>query len=796
MTASKSQKLANTALFKMSPLATSIVAALQPAGIVVAQENDSQGIEEITVTATKRAMSMQDLGQSITVLTGEDLARKGISSMEGIMRDLTSVTLNNEIPGRNSIVMRGISTGTQEFYVDAQVAVYLDEQPITTISQQVDVYPVDIERIESLPGPQGTLFGSSSQGGTLRYITRKPDASEISGEIDAAVATTKGGDSSGDISGWINLPIIEDKLAVRVVGFHMKDGGYIDNVLGSTPEGSDDNSAVVERNQNEYTNSGGRIAARWTINEDWGLDLSYIKQESETNGTWDSDPAIGDFMVTRFFDEVRTDEWDQASMTLQGDLGFAELTATASVFDRSIVYEWDNSVYEQYKDAYFGVYLGYDLYNSDYTIGTIFNDQIGERNAYELRLTSKSDSRLRWMIGGFYEDSLTNWFYGANNPDFVGTTAWYAAQSYAYLDTYYGYDTQYPLPETTITYSEVFDNRIQQKAVFGEVDFDVNDQWTATVGARWFEYDRDSTLIYQFPQGLPPPGSEDTQGAVTSSGVEKDTVIKLGLKYHMNDDVMFYGLYSQGFRLGGNNSQRAANFPGSGIPLRYLPDTLDNFELGVKSTLADGKVLLNVTAFSMQWDDVQINESGVSGQWWLRGTINGGKAENTGVEIHSMWNATQRLMFEGTAYIADPKVKEDIVRIEDTVLAGSPLVWSPERSLSLAVEYTLPDVFGGDVWFRYDHYYEDEKWNDLDSIVDQDARGIVPSYNLGNASVGWYNDTGLSLHLHIANVSNEKIVNGMTLETTAAFFGDARFDNLRAYSRPRTVSFRVSKRFN
>ncbi len=156
--------------YVMQPIAAAVVAALNP-GVVAAQDDDGARIEEIVVTATKREMNMQDLGQAITAITTEDIQRQAMQSMEDVMRVLPGVSLANSMPGRNSIIFRGISTGTQEFFTDSQVAVYLDEQPITTISQQPDVRVIDIARVESLPGPQGTLFGSSSQSGTIRYIT-------------------------------------------------------------------------------------------------------------------------------------------------------------------------------------------------------------------------------------------------------------------------------------------------------------------------------------------------------------------------------------------------------------------------------------------------------------------------------------------------------------------------------------------------------------------------------------------------------------------------------------------------
>jgi outer membrane receptor protein involved in Fe transport len=779
----------------LTPLAAAIFAVLYPAHYAAAQ--DESRIEEIIVTATKREMNMQDLGQSITALTTVDIKKLAIQNTEDYVRALTSVSLANAVPGRNTIVMRGMSTGTQEFYTDSQVAVYLDEQPITTISQEVDVRMIDINRVEVLPGPQGTLFGSSSQSGTLRIITNQPDPTAFSSEIDAGVWTTDGGEESYDLSGWINVPV-SDTLAIRAVAFTAHEGGYVDNVLGATLEGSETNADVAEEDQNAYDNYGGRIAALWNISEEWGLNLSYIAQQSELEGAWETDPAIGDFKITRFFDEYRDDDWYQVSGTVKGDLGFAELTATASYFDRKVVYEWDNMVYEQWKDSYFAAY---PLYNSDYTFGTIFNDQDIYRAAYEARLTSQGESRFHWMIGAFYEDSTTEWFYGAKNPDYVGTTSWYAAQAYAYYYNYLGYDVQYPLLPTDIAYSESYYNDIKQTAVFGEIGFDLTEQWNVTVGARWFEFDRNTVTIYQFPQGLPPFTSFDTGGRVESSGVESDTVFKLGTTFHFTDDVMAYALYSEGFRLGGTNSQRAAN---TGlIPPVYEPDKVQNYEAGIKSQFADGRVLLNVIAFSAVWDQIQVTQFSVNGIWWLQGIINGGEAENQGVEISAEWQATDNLNLVARATISDPQFKEDIDllgddtdNIDEDVHPGDPLVWSAEEKYYAAVEYVVPDVLGGDLWFRYDYSYEGEKWNTLSNIVENDPEGLVPSWSLSNFHVGLTMENGWELQADVKNVWNELAYNSLDNDSSGDLFGDPRFDNIRNYARPRTIGFSVRKRFD
>ena len=269
-----------------------------------------------------------------------------------------------------------------------------------------------------------------------------------------------------------------------------------------------------------------------------------IAQNSSTTGSWESDPSLGDFKIVKFFDEYRDDDWQQTSLTFKGDLGGAEFSATSAVFDRDIAYEWDNHVYEQYKDAYWGVYSGYGLYNSEYTFGTIFNDQQQERFSQEVRLTSTGESRFQWMVGAFYEDVDDDWFFGAQNPALMDTIAWEAASYYAY--TYYAsYDhIDYPLAPTDVGFSNHFVRAAQQTAVFGELAYDLSDRLTTTVGLRWFEYDRNEFDQFQFPQGLPPLSGLDSDGAYRASGVERDTALKLSAQYTVDDDRMVYALFS------------------------------------------------------------------------------------------------------------------------------------------------------------------------------------------------------------------------------------------------------------
>jgi len=789
--------------FVMSPLAAAILAALNPINPALAQESQQdRSLEEIIVTATRRETSLQDVPQSITAFSTADIQRQAFQKMEDYVKALPSMNLVNVMPGRNSVIMRGISTGSAEYRTDSQVAVYLDEQPMTSISQQVDVRMIDIARIEALPGPQGTLFGSSSQSGTLRIITNKPDHAGFSAQAEALVGTTKGGEESYDLNGWINFPLIEDKLALRVVGFTAVEGGYVDNILGSDLSGTGDNAAVVEEDWNDYETNGGRVQALWTISDDWDLTASFIAQNSKTTGTWESDPTLGDYKITRFFDEYREDDWYQTSMTLTGDLGFAELSLTAADFNRDINYEWDNMMYEQWRTATYGLY--YPLYDTDYTNGTIFNWQGQERYSFEARLTSQGESRLQWMAGAFYESVYDWWFYGALNPVLTSTTAWEAAQYYAYWANYYGYDVQYPLPPTDIYYENNYDKEIKQTAVFGEVTFSLTNDWDVTGGIRWFEYDREQFDIYHFPKGLPVFGAWDTGGLTTSGGVANDTVLKFSTRYHLDDERMVYFTYSEGFRLGGNNSARAAS---SGlIPLAYGPDTLTNYEAGLKSEWLDNRLQLNVSLFYMEWDDIQINENPDGVPWWVRGTINAGKATSEGAEINGTWYVTDNLQLEGSLFFAEPEFAETVVTSDGGVIPeGATMPNSPERKYWAAVQYTVPD-FGwvpGDLWFRYDTSYQSETYNGLGNALEQDPEGIVSSWNSANFQVGLELENEWDVSLMVRNVWDDRNANWLSnlgygnaeYFSGGLVFDDPRFNRAISFQKPRTFSLTVRKSF-
>lgn len=793
--------------YTMTPLAAAVIAALSPANPALAQDvDDDLTIDEILVTATKRTLNLQDVPQSIQAFSQDSIEKMVFKSMEDYMKAIPSATLTNSMPGRNQISMRGISTGSSEFHVDSKVAVYLDEQPITSVSQQPEVRMVDIARIESLPGPQGTLFGSSAQAGTLRIITNKPNFDGFSGQGDFVLAGTKGGDESFDVSGVLNIPLIEDKLAIRIVGFSAKDGGYVDNIVGPTLAGPGaygspgDNSAIAKDNQNIYRISGGRIAALWNINDDWQADFSYIAQNSKADGTWESDPYLGDHKITRFFEEYRNDDWWQLSTTFRGDLGFAEFVSTTSWFERDSAYEWDNHEYNQWMASYYGVYWGWVPYDFEYEFGTTFNVQLQNRFAQEFRLTSQGDSKLQWMLGAFYEDVYDTWFYGNELTNYMQTNGWEAINYYACWYAANGYDAPCPIPDTTKPYTQEYKNSVKQTAVFGEMSYDLAEDFTVSVGARWFEYDRDVWEEYAAPQNTPPPGSYGRgEGIFSSAGKSSDTTFKFSSQWRATDDAMVYFTYSEGFRLGGYNSQKAVDAAGGLLSPTYDPDKLINYEFGIKSEWLNNSVQLNASVFSMQWEGIQL-WADLDGPWWLNGMLNGKSAESKGMEINGSWRVSRNLTLEGSAFFAKAQITSDIFDLRDRVIAadGQQMPGSPKKKNWLAAEYTVPGAFGmaGDLWFRYDVSYMGSSWDTLSGARNNDPLRYLPAWSSSNLQVGFSFDNDLTISLMARNLTDE---HGMTAtwdqDYISNWFGDPRWQQMPTLQRPRTISLNIRKKF-
>ena len=707
-----------------SALAVAVSMALTgQSGTAVAQD-ESVGIEEITVTARKREQSLQDVAASVQAITDEDLRRQGLSNMEDVIRFLPSVNHLGGTAGANKIIFRGVSDNPGAFIAASSAALYIDEQPLTQFSINPEPRMVDIERVEALAGPQGTLYGDSSQSGTLRIITNKPDPTAFSAFGDVMFRTGPESSESYEFSGMLNMPLVDDKFAIRLVGFSALDGGFVDNVFGVSPmQGTKDNSALVGNDINEVEHVGGRVSAKWFMNDNWSATGAVIYQDTAADGRNDFDPTVGDLQTIKFFRDTRDDEWYQGALTIEGSFGDGfEFISSTSYFERDIDYVFDRTSYSAYFNYnfclayYFNTYCwsGTTRYDQD-TVGFNTLIQENERFTQEFRLTKNADN-YRWVVGAFYEDKTEHWEYRAITPEFLTSLSYYTWTSY------YGYAPSGVDPSWWLS---VDDTQWDQWAVFGNFSYDFNDQWSAEVGLRYFDQTQDRTYFVDKPFIISPSWPD----VVNPQGGNDDFVPKVSLTYNIDDDRMMYLLYSEGFRAGGANRNRVPEEL-TVLPLAYEPDLLRNHELGFRTRWNDGRLQFNATLFYMTWENYQIETIDPSfqpcvppatpatdpcGQPFQVMVANVGDAEQTGVEFDLQALLTDNVMFGFNGTYVDAKTAETFT-VTTVVEEGTPLPNVPDFKYNAFIEFNWPVTFvsDGNMYFRFQTTYQAETRSQLE----------------------------------------------------------------------------------
>ena len=360
---------------------------------------------------------------------------------------------------------------------------------------------------------------------------------------------------------------------------------------------------------------------------------------------------------------------------------------------------------------------------------------------------------------------------------------------------------QYPLPDTLNHYVQTMGRTNTQVAIFGEIDYDFTDKTRMTLGARWAENERQEVDQYEWPEGLPPIGGYGSNGVYGTTGTKSDdTFFKVGLQHSFSDDKMVYALFSQGFRLGGANSLRASEHDSGAIPREYGPDYMDNYEIGMKTSWADGSFVLNASAFLMRWTDVQIALFDV-GQWWVRGTVNASSAESLGLEANFTWQATDNLRLRGSVFKADAQVTKDYfnpISGDQIVADGQDMPNSPPLKLWGAIMYDIPDVFGANLSLYYDISYQDATWNNTDNALNERDDGLAPSHTYSSLSAGLHFDNDLNVTLRVSNLfdeSNSSYINDGIQNYSEDFPDETRDRRNSNHGRPRTVWLSLRKHF-
>jgi len=674
-----------------------------------------------------------------------------------------------------------VADAQSTFIAEPSAAVYLDEQSLV-FNGQPNPRMVDIERVEALSGPQGTLYGASAQAGVLRIITNKPDPTAFEGNVDLDLSFMPEGEPSYDVSAMVNIPLSET-FAVRLVGFTAKDGGYIDNVLGTTPRFDlFENSDVLEEDINDTKYYGGRISARWFMNDDWTATAGIVYQKTDSKGRNAHDPAYaGDLNVVRFYPQYEYDkqDWTQYALTIEGDMGFAQLVSATSYFTRDWEYTQDTSVGYA---SYFGTfcYSGYYYNWSQYSrycfqpagVGNYYNDPIGYlkntqsnwKFAQELRLFHQGET-IDWVAGFYYEKSHEDWEFT------TFTDGWDTSQSMANYLAGRLIDRGNPIPTQSpegAWWRSVDDTDWKQWALFGEITWHITDKWDATVGYRYFQRKMNKSYFVELPRY-----NLTDDGVSTPSSDEKDGVPKFSLSYQITDNNMVYALYSEGFRPGGTNRNRGLPY----FPVQYDSDILKNFEVGTKNTFMGGRMRLNATYFDMKWEDYQLEVVDPSnkpcgsenappeptcGQPWQKVVANVGNASSTGFELQVDFAASDNWTIGANATWLDAKLDED-VEVSVLVPAGSRLPLSPEFKGSAYVQYDWPvSIFSANnAWVRLQWSYTGDMLNQVEPLTtpaDGPAPQILqPSYNIGDLRFGIDADNW-SMQLYVSNITDERAV--------------------------------------
>jgi len=708
------------------------------AGIPVTQIQAA--VDEMIVTSTKREENLQEIPLAVTAFGDVEIVRQGFKTFSDYVGQIPSLSVVERQPGATNVLMRGCATQGLSFSDSATTSVYLDEQPITAAGFNPDPRLVDIERVEALGGPQGTLFGDAAQCGTLRIITNKPDAEEFGSWIDATGMTIDGGDTGYDLSGVVNIPLVKEKLALRLVGFVSEEPGWVDNVLSPSPgtvNGAPtygqnfDNAAFVEKDVNTANTYGGRASLRWNVAEEWTVDLNAIYQKYELDGFADVDlndaspntisqyadtdvfPKLGEYDQIRFNNEDWEDEWYQLSLTAEGNLGFADLVVTGAYFNRENAYNADATNYLQAWDQdVVGYYFGGDPQ------AAAFDSRDTESYTFEARLTSAEDSESRWgwLAGVFYNHREVEELFTSNvrnlwDPDDIQSYYLTGNPSSSYYINYYFYQVN-GFPSSAASnnwFTGTYDTELDQWAVFGEISFDITENFNVTAGGRWYDIQNDYIVEQGALIGINGRVMDCTVDTcwglgpgITGEGDDDGFVPKLSATYAW-DDGLVYATYSEGFRRGGANSARPGTIfglpggepPPAGDYREYGSDEVTNYELGMKSEWFDNVLRFNITAYIMEWDDIQVQISDPITDAFALGTVNAPEAEIFGVETWVTWQPTESWSFNGTLGYNEGELSKDFI-FEGLLLAadGTDLPMMPDWKASLNAEYT----FGGQLF--------------------------------------------------------------------------------------------------
>ena len=851
-------------MFRKTKVNRAVVSVIAAGFAATGASLASAQIEEVIVTATKTSASTQDIPIAVAAITSEKLDQMGISNFEDYLIQLPGVTAGGSGPGQNTIYIRGVASTTPAISIAGvaglapNVAFYLDEQPLAQPGRNLDVYAADLNRVEVLAGPQGTLFGSSSQAGTVRLITNKPDPSGAYGKLKMGFSTiTEGGDNS-NFEAMYNLPV-SDKVTLRGVVYSDDKGGYIDNVHGSRTveesarfrvqgfmrtngvpvsaartgfQGSGvdadgngyvdmpgvtfiaaDNTDLLEDDFNQSKYTGARLSALISLSDDWDLLVSHTTQELEADGVFYSDPDLGDLEIQSYIDDSLKDEFDNTSWTLTGRIAGLDVVYTGAYTERTAD---QNIGYSDY--MFVGQYLPY--YICDYSVtygngtGTCYEPNMSapshsetEVTTHEIRITTDQDKRTRLTAGAFFSETTLQERVGFTYPGSIKAQGWggagsgpgFASPNYSYGDGYLSTNEPYAP-------GEIFRNDIErtddQMGVFGELSYDISDELSVTVGARYYdiEIDFDGSAAGSFFNfcGSSNASCVDAQvfgtniatlygGDNPTSGIDKatadGTIMKVTASYAPTEDMMLYATISEGFRAGFLN--RPGGYTSKDglytVPYQFDTDDMMNYEFGWKVDMMDGRMRFNGSAFLAQIDGLQttIFDPSIANLFF---SDNAADAEVTGLEVDLIWapESVDGLTVSAGLSILDTEIVKTLTTSTD-VVAGDSLAFAPERQANIQARYEWQTDSGMTAHIMPHLAHSASSYSDIIRI----NRDRISGWTMLGLTAGVTTDTW-GAELYIDNLTDERA------ELARNYINDRE---RVSYARPRTMGVRMTYNF-
>ena len=910
--------MSHTSQFAISPIAAAVTAALATPVAVLAQEEGAfDTLDEIIVTATKREQNMQKIPASITALPEAMLKQIGALNTEDYIRFLPSVNwINYNTGGSNVVIFRGANTDNGQGFTGTQTSsVYLDDTPLTaTNGTQPDIRMLDIQRVEALAGPQGTIFGAAAQAGTLRIITNKPDVTKFESSAEIMFRGGEMSDRSHSITGVFNIPLVEDVFAIRIAAQSAEDGGYIDNVPGHTPDtwfgltpaescatvpcgywswgrsrmewGNLRNDDVVEENWNSAEFTALRVSARWILNDNWTFTAAYNYGDTKSQGSSGYNPFVGDLQTIGFVKNFSHSEWDMSSLTIEADLGFAQFVSATSFYENQRTYKIDNTMYYKYYSSNYycqdhGVFdqaqywywenqaTGRAVYNPLYCVIPVANPSgdntqipdfagVGagpewqERFSQEFRLSHQGE-KFDWLAGLYYEDSKDSWdsVWMANDnlafqdtmsyafiADCVEGTSFSANNMWACGSAWLGGADPAVLADVIANADTYWDARDrtswEQKAVFGEITWHATERINVTVGGRYFETSNDKTYVKQIGGqtasngrhfgGYLQPLWRGNDGVQSSSSSQ--FLPKVSVDYAVSDDVMVYGLYSEGWRVGGiNRANRRADWTRTLWGQEWDPDKLANYEVGMKSRFAENRVQLNLTAFYMDWENFQhevvdpsggdcivpaedpncsIGNGGTGFLPWISIVGNVGDAHIAGITAEFDWIPADGWSIGANAQFLEAEIDSTTTDSEAGIEKGQKMPSVPDLQGALWATYTWPVQFiqGAEMFVRGDISYMGETGTKLvpAPLTDGNPSFTNDAYSLANLRFGLVAPDGSwQIDVFVSNITDERAQLDQNAGTRYAYnwsrTGEYAASHMVNTVRPREYGVRFSTRW-